>query len=75
MPKYVYYNGEKLSGGFEEFSISLRFWVQKCKNQLFEENKRFECSFYQIQVQVIANMPSRLEKHQTLDILLLTDFL
>ena len=50
-------------------------WVQKCKNQIFEENKRFECNFYQIQVQVIANMPSRLEKRQTLDILLKTDFL
>ena len=23
------------------------FWVQKCKNQLFEENKRFDFSFYQ----------------------------
>ena len=34
----------------------------------------FECSFYQIQVQVIANLPSRLEKHQTLDIVLMTDF-
>ena len=51
------------------------FWVQKCKNQIFEEKKRFECSFYQIQVHVIAILPSRLEKHQTLDILLMTDFL
>ena len=50
-------------------------WVQKCKNQLFEENKHFECSLYRIKVQVIANLPSRLEKHQTLDILLITDFL
>ena len=41
----------------------------------FEENKRFECSFYQIQVQVIANQPNRPEKHQTFDILLMTDFL
>ena len=31
--------------------------------------------FNQIQVQMIANQPSRLEKHQTLDILLMTDFL
>ena len=36
--------------------------VQKCQNLPFEENKRFECSFYRIQVQVIANLPSRLEK-------------
>ena len=65
-----------LSGVLEEFSSSLHdFWVQKCKNQIFEEKNGFECSFYQIQVQVIANLPSRLEKHQTLDILLMTDFL
>ena len=52
------------------------FWVQKSKIQLFEEIKRFECSFYRIQVQVIANLPSRFEKnpHQTLDILIMTDF-
>ena len=39
------------------------FWVQKCKNQIFEENNHFECSLYQIQVHAIANLPSRLEKH------------
>ena len=37
------------------------FWAQKCKIKLFEENKHFGCSFYQIRV-VIANLPSRLEK-------------
>ena len=51
------------------------FWVKKCKNQFFDENKHFESSFYQIQVHVIANLPSRLEKHQTFHILLMTDFL
>ena len=38
------------------------FRVQKCKNQLFEENKRFECSFYQIQVQVIAKIVSEYDQ-------------
>ena len=71
----MYCNGLKLSGVLEEFSITSRFLGSKCKNQLFVENKRFECSFYRIQVEVIANLPSRLEKHQTLDILLMTDFL
>ena len=66
----------KLSGGLEEFLSLYYFGVQTCKNQLFEENTRFECSFNRIEVQVIANLPSRLEKkHQTLDILLMTDFL
>ena len=58
-------NGLKLSGVLEEFSITLRILgYKKAKNQLFEESKHFECSFYQIQVQVIATLPSRLEKTQ-----------
>ena len=71
----MFCNELKLSGVLEEFLSLHDFWVQKCKNKFFEENKRFECSFYQIQVQVIANLPSRLEKHQTLNISLMTDFL
>ena len=44
--KYVHCNGVKLSGVLEEFFLSLQdFWVQKCINQFFEENKHFECSF------------------------------
>ena len=68
-------NGLKLSGVLEEFSITSQFLGSKMQKSIFEENKRFECSFNRIQVQVIANLPSRLEKHQTLDILLMTDFL
>ena len=56
------------------FDILTDFLVQKCKNQLFEENKRFERSLYGIEVQVIINLSSLLENHQTLDILLMTDF-
>ena len=55
-------NGLKLSGYLEEISITYDFLVQKGKNQLFKENKHVECSLYQIQVQVIADLPSRLEK-------------
>ena len=55
-------NGLKLSGVLEEFSITSRFLVSKMKNYFFEENKRFDCNFYRIEVQVIANLPSRLEK-------------
>ena len=61
---------------WKSFLSLLNFLVRKCKNQLFEENERFDCSFYRIHVQVIDNLRSRLEKtHQTLDILLMTDFL
>ena len=62
MPKYVHFNGLKLSGALEEFSITSQFWVQKCKNQLFEENKHFDCSFNQFEVQVFTNPSSRIEK-------------
>ena len=42
----MYCNELKLSGVLEEFFLSIHdFWFQKCKNQIFEENKRFECSF------------------------------
>ena len=55
-------NGLKTSGALEVFISIYDFWVQKCKKQLFEEVKRFYCSFYQIKVQVITNPSSRLEK-------------
>ena len=38
---------------FYHFTI---FGFKNAKNNFFEENKRFECSFYRIQVQVIANL-------------------
>ena len=44
------------------------------QNQPFEEIQRFESSFYRIEVQVITNPSSRLEKHQSLDFVLMTDF-
>ena len=54
------------------------FWVQKCKNRVFEENKGFEgIFFFQIEVQVISNPSSRLElteKHKTPEFLLMNDF-
>ena len=37
------------------------FKLKNAKNQLFKEIKRFECSFYGIEVQVITNPSSRLE--------------
>ena len=50
-------------------------YFQKCKNQLFEEIKRFDCNFYWIEFLAIADPSSRLEKHQILDILFMTYFL
>ena len=69
-------NGLKLSGVLEEFSITLRFAVQKCKNQLFEENKRFSAVFIEFKYRRLQTCLVDLKKkHKKLDILLMTDFL
>ena len=69
-------DGLKLSGALEDFSITLQFKGSKMKKALnFEENKGFECSFLHIEVQVISNPSSRLEKHKTSKYLLINNFL
>ena len=62
LPKYLHFNGLKLIRALEEYSITSRFFGSKCKTLLFEEYKRFECSFNLIKVQVITNPSSRLVK-------------
>ena len=62
MPKYLHFNRLKLIRALEEFSIISRFLGSTCKTLLFEEYKRFECSFNLIEVQVITNPSSRLVK-------------
>ena len=44
-------NGLKLGGALKEISLSPQFLDQKCKNQRFEDIKRFESSLYRIGVQ------------------------
>ena len=58
----MYFNGLKLSGDLEEFSITLQFLGKKMQKSTFEENKRFDCSFNRIEGQAITNPSSRLEK-------------
>ena len=72
----MYCNELMLSGVLEEFFITSRFsGFKNAKFKFLKKISVLSAIFYQIQVQVIANLPSRLEKHQTLDILLMTDFL
>ena len=73
LPKYVHSNGLKLSGAIEELSIASQFLDSKRQLSTFWRNSAR--SFYWIEVQVITNPSSRFEKHQTLDFLLMTDFL
>ena len=62
----MHFNGLKLSGALEEFSITSQFLGSKMQKIIFfQENKRFEGKFYQIEVQVIINPSSRLEKTQS----------
>ena len=43
----MHFNGLKLSGALEQFSITLQFLAAKMqKNQIFEEIMGFECSFF-----------------------------
>ena len=51
------------------------FWVQKCKNQRFEENKVFGALFIELNCRWLQTGLADLKKHQTLEILLMTDFL
>ena len=39
LPKYVQFNGLKLSVTLEEFSITIQFLGSKMQKQNFEENK------------------------------------
>ena len=54
--------GLKLSGGLVEVSITSQFWGSKVQKSFFKENKRFECSVYRIQVQVIVKCLVDLKK-------------
>ena len=71
----IYAQIKILKGALEDFSITTKNLGSKMQKSFFVEIKRFVCSFYWIEVQVVTNQSSRLEKHQTLDHLLMTDIL
>ena len=50
------------------------FWVRNAKSNFFEEKMCLLSSFYKIKVQTISYWSSRLKKHQTLEIWLLSAF-
>ena len=63
-------NGLKLSCALEVF-----YKAKKSKNQIFEENKGFECSFFfRIEVQVISTRLADLKNTKPLNFCLLTIF-
>ena len=71
----MHFNGQTFSSVFEQFSFTSKFFGLKMQNTLFVRKNGFESSFYKIDVQVATNWSVRLEKHQTIKILLMVDFL
>ena len=74
MPKYVYFNGQTFSSVLNSFLLLQSFWVKNAKIVYFRKNG-FERSFYKIDVKMVTNWSVGLEKHQTIEILLMVDVL
>ena len=49
--------------------------MKRAKIDFFLKKNGFESSFYKIDVQVVTNWFVRLEKHKTIEILIMVDFL
>ena len=61
----MHFNGLKIRGALDDFRY------QKCTNLFFEDKKRFECSFYPIEVHVIIScLVDIKKKHQIRDFLI-----
>ena len=74
-PLNVYFDGQTFSSVFEQFSFPSKFFGLKMqKNRFFLRKNGLESSFYKIDVKVVTNWSVRLEKHQTIEILLMVDF-
>ena len=71
----MHFNEQKFNSVFKQFSFVSKFSGLKMQNSTFLRNNGFERSFYKIDVLVITNWSVRLEKHQTIEILPLVDFL
>ena len=70
----MHFNVQMFNKVFEQFSfISKFFGVKMQKSTIFYKKNGFE-SFNKIYVQVVTNWSVRLEKHQTIKILLMVDF-
>ena len=72
---YVHFNGQTISGVFEQFSFTSMFLGLEMQKSTFFKKKWFwEYLFYKIDVYGVTNWSVWLEKHKTLEILLMVDF-
>ena len=67
--------GKRLAVFLNSFLLLQSFLVKNSKVGLFFRKNGFESSFYKIDVWVVTNWSVRLEKHQTIEILPMVDFL
>ena len=66
----MHFNRQTFSSVLHSFLLLQRFWVKMQKIDFYKEKNGFESSFYKIDVYVVTNWSLRLEKHQTIEILL-----
>ena len=71
----MHFNGQTFSSVFEQFSFTSKFFGLKMQKSTSLKKKCFGEKFYKIDVQVVTNWPVRLEKHQTIEIVLMVEFL
>ena len=74
LPTYMQFNGQKFSNLSEKLSFNPHFFGLKMQKSAFLKKNGFECSCYQINEQLVINWSSRLNKHETLEILIKIDY-
>ena len=67
----MHFNGQTSSGVFEQFSFTSKFLELKMQKSNFYKKSRLN----KIDVKLVTNWSVLLEKHQTIEMLLMVDFL
>ena len=76
MPIYVHFNGQTFSSVFEQYSFTSKFFGLKMQKSTFLKKNGFaSIFFYKIDLYVVTNWSVRLDKHLTIEILLMVGFL
>ena len=69
----MHFNGLKLSGALEEFSITLRFLGSEMQKSIFEENTRLIAFFFKLKHRRLQTHLADLKNTKILRFLLMTD--
>ena len=69
----MHFNGLTLSHALEYYIFTSRYLGSKCKYELFKENIGFECGFVELNLIILHTRLTDLQKHHTLEGLLMTD--